>query len=164
MPMRRLANLTAGAILCLLVLSPRPAAADVTGFYGLNVSPWVQQTKGLAVGVTVVAVGVEFEYSSWTEDVAAKKPGLTTFAANVLLQTPISIKGLRIYGTAGAEVYRMVSGADDKLGVGLNVGGGVKITVTGPISIRLDYRIFPLASPIVAGKPQRAYAGLNLAL
>ncbi len=160
--MRRLAHLTAVAATCWLVLSARPASADITGYYGLAVSPWTGQTRGLAVGMTVLAIGVEFEYGSSSEDFIAKKPALTTFSANVLVQTPISIKGVRIYGTAGAEVYRMVLGADDKLGVGLNFGGGVKIGLAGPLNLRLDYRIFPLVSPIVEGKPQRVYAGLNL--
>jgi opacity protein-like surface antigen len=161
--MRSLARLAVAAILIVLTVAARPASADVTGFYGLTLSPWTHGTKGVAVGITLVALGVEFEYGTSSEDPAARRPGLSTGSVNAILQTPLAIKGVRLYGTAGAGVYRMVSGADDKFGVGINLGGGVKISVAGPISVRLDYRVFSLQNPPVAGKPQRAYAGLNLA-
>jgi hypothetical protein len=161
--MTRVTTLTAGAVLLLLLLPAGPACADITGFYGLTVSPWTQSTKGFAVGITVIAVGVEFEYASSAEDPVNKKPGLTTGSVNVLVQTPISIARVKLYATAGAGVYHMLNGADDKFGGGLNFGGGVKISAVGPLSIRVDYRIFALQGAPVEGKPQRVYAGLNLA-
>ncbi len=156
------ATILASLVAILLTLAPRGAAADVTGFYGLTVSPWSRAGKGFAVGVKVIAIGMEFEYSTSAEDKEGKKPGLTTYSVNALVQTPISIKGVRLYGTVGGGVYHMLSGADDKFGMGLNFGGGVRVSVVGPVNLRVDYRIFSLLSPPIDGKPQRLYAGVNL--
>jgi opacity protein-like surface antigen len=155
--------MTAGVILLLLLLPAGTASADITGFYGKTVSPWSHSTKGVAIGITVIAVGVEFEYATSIEDAVNNKPGLTTGSVNVLAQTPMRFKGVRLYATAGVGFYHMLSGATDKYGSGLNFGGGVKISAAGPISIRLDYRVFALQNPPVDGKVQRVYAGLNLA-
>jgi hypothetical protein len=47
--------------------------------------------------------------------------------------------------------------------VGINVGGGVKMNLAGPLRLRLDYRVFTLrGSDVRHSKPQRFYAGLNL--
>ena len=46
--------------------------------------------------------------------------------------------------------------------VGINVGGGVKWTLAGPLRLRLDYRIFTLQGDPRHPRPQRFYAGLNL--
>jgi opacity protein-like surface antigen len=44
----------------------------------------------------------------------------------------------------------------------LNVGGGVKINLAGPLRLRLDYRVFTLQGSQRDAKPQRFYAGVNL--
>ena len=55
--------------------------------------------------------------------------------------------------------------------MGTNVGGGVKISLAGPLRVRLDYRIFRLTDEFEAGvggggfskTSHRFYAGANIA-
>jgi hypothetical protein len=47
--------------------------------------------------------------------------------------------------------------------VATNLGGGVKITLVGPIRARLDYRIFNLRGEPLHSTVHRVYAGFNLA-
>ena len=46
--------------------------------------------------------------------------------------------------------------------VGVNLGGGVKMSLLGPLRLRLDYRIFKLRGEAQHPNVQRFYAGLNL--
>ena len=46
--------------------------------------------------------------------------------------------------------------------MGLNVGGGVKVNLAGPLRLRFDYRVFTLQGTPRHAKPQRFYAGVNL--
>ena len=81
---------------------------------------------------------------------------------NGLLQTPFPIAGMQFYGTAGGGVYRETLLGASETNVGLNVGGGVKISLIGPLRLRLDYRVFTLSGDPLHSKPQRFYAGLNV--
>jgi hypothetical protein len=82
---------------------------------------------------------------------------------NGLLQTPVPIGGIQFYGTAGAGVYRESLADVTETNVGINIGGGVKMNLAGPLRLRLDYRVFTLRGDDVRhSKPQRFYAGLNL--
>jgi opacity protein-like surface antigen len=70
---------------------------------------------------------------------------------------------MQFYGTAGGGVYREELLDVSETNVGINVGGGVKMNLAGPLRLRLDYRIFTLRGADVRhSKPQRFYAGLNL--
>jgi hypothetical protein len=81
---------------------------------------------------------------------------------NGLLQTPVEIAGMQFYGTAGGGVYRESLAEQTETHVGINVGGGVKMRLLGPVRLRLDYRVFTLQGDPRHSKPQRFYAGLNL--
>ncbi len=161
-----MARLRAHAVALLavwLIIPATPARADVTAFIGSMVTPWSARTTGVAVGMTVIVVGVEFEYAASPEDASTLTPGLTTGSLNVLVQAPFAVKRVVVYGTAGAGLYRQQLGAAEKTGTEINVGGGVKIGLAGPLRLRLDYRILTLRDAPVVGRPQRFYAGLNLA-
>lgn len=160
----RRASLKAGVCTFLLaMLSPSTAFADLTAFLGVTPTPSSRPAKGLALGITVLVVGVEFEYSDTSEDLEELAPSLRTGMVNVLVQTPMAIGGLQFYGTAGAGVYRERVAQFQETHVGLNVGGGVKVSLLGPLKLRLDYRLFTLQGSALHDKPQRVYAGLNLA-
>jgi len=160
----------------LLVISARPALADGTLFIGTsNVSGATnasrQTAKGFAIGAGLLIVGVEFEYASTAEDEQRFGPALRTGIGNVYVQTPVPIVGLQFYATTGGGVYREKSTAGTpteitKTGVTSNTGGGVKISLLGPLKARLDYRIFKLLgdkpSPTWNSTIQRLYAGVNL--
>ena len=141
---------------------PATAAADFTAFLGVNPTPSSRAVRGLSAGFGLLIVGFEFEYANTSEDLDDRAPGLRTFMFNGLLQTPFPIAGLQFYGTAGAGGYRETLNDASETQVGINVGGGVKISVAGPLRLRLDYRIFTLQGDPRHPRPQRFYAGLNV--
>ncbi len=148
--------------LSVLLLLPATAAADFTAFLGVNPTPSTRAVRGLAGGFGLLIVGFEFEYANTSEDLEQGAPGLKTFMFNGLLQTPMPIAGMQFYATAGGGGYRESFGDLSETQVGLNVGGGVKWTLAGPLRLRLDYRIFTLQGDSRHPRPQRFYAGLNL--
>lgn len=151
------------AILAAAVLAvPATASADLTAFLGFNPTPSTRAVKGFAIGTGLMIVGFEFEYAGANEDLLEGAPSLRTYMFNGLLQTPFPIARMQFYGTAGGGVYRETLDDDSETNVGVNVGGGVKITLAGPLRLRLDYRVSTLRGDARYSKPQRFYAGVNL--
>jgi hypothetical protein len=140
----------------------RQASADITAFLGSNMTPSNRLATGFGVGMGLVIVGFEFEYANTREELTDLAPGLRTFMFNGLLQTPIPIAGLQFYGTAGGGIYRETLNDNSETNFGVNVGGGVKVSLAGPLRLRFDYRVFTLSGSPLHSKPQRFYAGLNL--
>jgi hypothetical protein len=147
----------------LLASAAPPARADATAFLGVNTIPANRLTRGLAFGTGLLIIGFEAEYSDTTEDAERLAPSLRTGMLNVLVQTPVPIAGIQFYATAGGGVYRERLQALQETHVGVNIGGGIKLTVAGPLRLRFDYRLFRLNGSPVHSRPQRVYAGLNLA-
>jgi len=172
MRLRRLPAL----LFLVLAVSTRPAFADATLFIGTsNVSnsdnASRQTTKGFAIGAGLLVVGIEFEYAQTGEDVERFGPSLRTGVGNVYVQTPVPIAGLQFYGTTGGGLYRERSTAGTtvdvtKTGFASNTGGGVKVSLLGPLKARVDYRIFKLLGDKPRanwrGTVQRLYAGISL--
>ena len=146
----------------LALLTPVDAFADITAFVGINRTPSQRAVKGFAGGMGLLVVGFEFEFAQTVEDELKAAPGLTTYMVNGLAQTPFPIAGMQFYATAGGGVYRETLDDVTETNVGINVGGGVKANILGPLRLRLDYRIFTLRGAPRHSKPQRFYAGLNL--
>jgi opacity protein-like surface antigen len=152
------------AVAALLLLIAAPARADLTGFIGANLTPANRQVLGGALGVGLLVVGFEGEYAYTPDDPKASAPSLTTGMGNVLLQTPIAFFGFQPYFTTGAGLYRETLGTHQDTSIGFNTGGGVKISLIGPVRLRVDYRIFKLGSGALNSPAHRIYAGLNLKL
>ncbi|MGE5815711.1 MAG: hypothetical protein ACM36C_14580 [Acidobacteriota bacterium] len=150
-------------VVALVLAFPVRASADATAFIGVNTTPSNRTAKGFAIGITVLVVGIEFEYSNTGEDLPALAPSLTTFSGNALVQTPIPVAGIQFYGTAGVGGYRERLDRRQETNVSANIGGGAKISLLGPIKLRLDYRLFTLKGSPLHDKVQRVYAGINLA-
>ena len=148
--------------LAALLVFPVAASADVTAFLGVNGTPENRLVRGLSGGGGLLIIGFEFEYANTSEDLEEGAPALRTYMMNALLQTPFPIAGMQFYATAGAGGYRETFGAFSETHVGVNVGGGVKVTLVGPLRLRLDYRVFNLQGESLHDRPQRFYAGLNL--
>jgi opacity protein-like surface antigen len=146
----------------LLVATTGRAWADATVFVGANTTPANRLTRGAAVGIGLLVVGFEFEYSATDEDLASGAPSLKVGSGNALLQTPIPIFGFQPYVTAGVGFYSEQLSAHDDTGFGQNVGGGVKIALAGPLRLRVDYRVFHLGSDALYSPSHRFYAGVNL--
>jgi hypothetical protein len=149
-------------IAALLTCVATPAFADATIFIGANSTPANRQAKGFALGIGLLVVAFEFEYSSTAEEPPDAAPALKTGMGNVVLQTPIAIMGLQPYFTTGGGAYRETLGTRQETQFGVNTGGGVKISLIGPIRARLDYRVFKLRGEPLHDTVHRVYAGLNL--
>jgi hypothetical protein len=155
-------RLVPGLVLLAALACPAPASADFTAFIGSNFTASNRLTTGLSAGFGLVIVGFEFEYANTREDLGDFAPELRTFMFNGLLQTPFPIAGMQFYGTAGGGVYHESLNEDSETNFGINVGGGVKVSLAGPLRLRLDYRVFTLSGDARHERPQRFYAGLNL--
>ena len=152
----------AASALCLWALTPAPASADATAFIGANTSPANRTVKGFAVGAGLLIIGFEFEYADTTDDVAAGAPSLKMGTGNMLLQTPIAFAGVQPYFEIGGGVYHEELATFSNTGFVGNTGGGVKITLVGPIRLRVDYRVMTLKNGALVTPAHRVYAGLNV--
>ena len=146
----------------LLVLVSSPAFADATLFLGSTTTPTNRPAKGFAVGVGLLVVGFEFEFAETSANLVEAAPSLRTGMGNVLVQTPVGVAGMQFYLTTGAGAYREVLRDRQETHVGVNTGGGVKVSLLGPIKARLDYRVFKLRGEPLYKSVHRVYAGLNL--
>jgi Outer membrane protein beta-barrel domain len=149
-----------------LLLIPAPLFADATAFIGVHTNPERQTMRGFAGGFSLLIVGFEGEYARAGEDESAGIPSLLTISGNIYVQTPIPVFGTRFYATTGTGVYREEVDAMDHRETNLvfNTGGGAKITLAGPLRLRLDYRVLKLrGEPLRPSTVHRVYAGINLA-
>jgi len=151
------------AAVCLAFLAA-PAYADITGFIGTTTTPENRLVKGFAAGIGLLVIGFEFEYASTNDDPAQGAPSLKTGMGNVLLQTPGPIFGLEPYFTTGGGIYHEALGAHEDTSFGANIGGGVKVSLVGPLRVRIDYRVFKLGSDALYSPAHRFYVGLNVKL
>jgi hypothetical protein len=150
-----------GVMLAAMAMA-RPAAADATAFIGAATSPANRQVRGFAVGSGLLILGFEFEYSDTTDDPAALAPSLKVGSGNILLQTPGAFFGVQPYFTTGAGYYSETLGVRSDSGFAPNTGAGVKISLAGPLRLRVDYRVFKLGGGALVSPAHRIYAGLNL--
>ena len=157
--MKRL--LLIGLVLIALLI-PSDAYADLTAFFGVNPTPVNRPVRGFAVGAGLLIVGFEFEYANTSDDEVLAAPKLQTYMFNGLVQTPVAIAGMQFYATAGGGGYRESLFDTSETHVGYNVGGGVKVSLAGPLRLRFDYRVFTLQGEPRYSNPQRFYAGVNL--
>jgi hypothetical protein len=148
--------------IALLLSMPAPARADITAFIGANMTPANRQVRGGAIGFGLLVIGFEGEYAFTPDDPRASAPSLKTGVGNVVLQTPVPFFGLQPYFTTGGGFYQEELGLHSDTGFALNSGGGVKVSLVGPLRLRVDYRIFKLGSGALHSPAHRIYAGLNL--
>jgi hypothetical protein len=146
----------------LLLSTASNAWADATLFLGTATAPSNRTTRGFAIGAGLLIIGFEFEYGDTVEDELDAAPSLRTGMGNLLIQTPFAIAGFQPYFTTGAGVYRESLGSIDETNFGINNGGGVKISLVGPVRARVDYRVFSLRGSPIEDTVQRLYVGLNL--
>lgn len=139
------------------------ASADVTAFVGVNTAPSNRTVRGVAAGLTLIVLGFEFEYSDTGEDLAALAPSLRTGIGSLLVQTPFPVSRIQLYGIVGGGLFRERLGSIQETNVAVGAGGGVKLKLAGPLRLRLDYRIFTLRGQPLHARPQRIYAGVNVA-
>jgi hypothetical protein len=147
---------------CVVLAFAASARADATLFLGANTTPSNRPVSGASLGAGFLVVAFEFEYSSTSVDIDDAAPSLKTYMGNGLLQTPFPIFGFQPYVTAGVGLYRERLGTHTDTGFAPNSGGGVKISLAGPLRLRVDYRVFRLGGGALHSPAHRLYAGLNL--
>lgn len=152
----------AALVVCALLTGAHPARADLTAFLGVTPTPENRTLMGVAGGFSLLVVGFEVEYARAPEPERDALPGLRTWSGNVLLQTPLDLGGVQLYGTAGFGAYREDLRGGSETGTAANLGGGVKIKLAGPLRVRLDYRLFNLQGTPSYETYHRFYAGANL--
>ena len=145
-----------------VLMVPRTATADITGFIGVTRTPENRALRGFAFGFGLLVVGFEFEYANTIEDKLESLPSLQTGSGNVLIQSPVEIFRIQPYGTVGGGLFRERLGTEQETNYGTNAGGGAKIALAGPLRLRLDYRVFRLNGKPINQTYQRFYAGANL--
>ena len=151
------------ALICAMVLfAAAPVWADATVFVGANLTPTNRAVRGGALGAGLLIIGFEGEYAFTPDDPEAAAPSLVTGSGNVLLQTPFAVLGLQPYVTTGAGLYREKLGTHQDTSFALNTGGGVKVSLAGPLRLRVDYRVFKLGSGALSSPAHRISLGLNL--
>lgn len=152
----------AAAAAALVISGPAPAHADVTAFLGAFVAPTRQMAQGLAVGFKILVVGVEFEAVKATEDLDAHRPEIQAGSASVLVETPTG--RVKLYALLGAGLYRdLVAGVSEDISTSVHIGGGVKITLSGPVGLRVDYRMVNMNGRVEDKRQHRLYAGVRVA-
>ncbi len=162
MPVCRLraGGATGALTVCLVLLASAPAHADATFFLGSTMTPEARAARGVALGASFVILGFEFEYSTTSDDPANAAPGLKTGMGNVYAQTPLGV--VQFYALIGAGLYRERLGEDQETSAATSIGGGAKVSLAGPLRLRLDYRVFNLRGQPLHTRVHRMYAGLNL--
>ncbi len=150
------------ATAALLLVIAAPAFADATAFLGTTTTPANRAVKGFGIGSGFAVVAFEFEYADTSEDLSAGAPSFRTGMGNVLLQTPFAIHGFQPYFTTGGGVFHESLGAISETSFAANTGGGVKISLAGPLRARVDYRLFRLSGDPLFETVNRVYAGLNI--
>ena len=144
------------------LLAATPAWADATVFLGATTTPANRTVRGGALGAGLLIIGFEGELAFTPDDPKAAAPSLVTGSGNVLVQTPFPILGLQPYLTTGAGLYQEKLGTLQDTSFLLNTGGGVKISLVGPLRLRVDYRVFKLGSDALYSPAHRVYLGVNL--
>jgi len=153
---------TIGLAAFCLALSAQPARADVTAFLGVSPTPDNHGARGFSAGLGLLFLGFEFEYSHISEDELEALPSLKTWSGNVLVETPVEIAGMKLYATAGGGGYRETLDIREDTHAAINVGGGAKIGLVGPLRVRIDYRVFSLKGSPLYSTYHRLYVGANL--
>jgi len=143
-----------------LLVKPAPASADITAFYGFSPTVDSRPAKGVAVGMSSMIFGAEFEYSKIDEDITGVAPGLSTYMGQGMLITPG--RKAQLYLTAGVGRYNEKFSGAEVSGTATSFGAGIKWRLAGPLKIRADYRTFSLSGTPVSDKPKRFYVGLNI--
>jgi hypothetical protein len=123
---------------------------------------------GVAFGFSNPRFALEIGYAG-TVGRSDTRPAAFSVSVDLIVMTPLRAGRAQFYGLAGfgmyAESYQQGHGTGALQA--LNYGGGAKIPLSGPVSLRLEYRIFnadrETGDPrIGTAPPQRLSAGLSL--
>ena len=127
------------------VAQTRESPVNITAFCGVAMAPGPHPAIGVAVGHKPHPgpVSLEFEYwRSWRDPIEGV-PAIGTFAVNILTELSPRQSRFQFYGTFGAGLYALLH--EDQVSEvtdARNIGGGAKVSLAGPLKLRMDYRAF----------------------
>ena len=148
-------------LLLLLGAGAGPASADLTVFAGRTAPD--HTTHGAALGISLRPVGLEFEYAGMPAAGSDEKPARRTGLFNLIFSTPLNrIRRLQLYGAVGGGLYHERAEPHAETNLAASAGGGVSISLAGPLRLRIDYRFLVLRDATSDRRPRRVYAGLNM--
>ena len=160
----------AGGVATPAVAQTWESPVNITAFAGVAVASGPHQANGVAVGLKPEPgpVSFEFEYSRSRRDPVAGVRAIETLACNILVQPSRQRSRFQFYGTLGVGLYAPLHDLSHPRGGGVhqssepdsarNVGGGAKVTLAGPLKLRMDYRAFFLAGG--ESNQHRFYVGI----
>ena len=145
-------------LVALVLMNPVSARADATVLVGLKSVEGLRPSFAWSFGYRPSAVGVEVEYLS-------TRPGDYSAGGifGSVIVIPVTIAKAHIFVVGGVGVWGEGFEGGKRTGVlsAVNVGGGVLVDLTGPLKLRLDYRLFRLGEvskeEIGAIAPSRKY-------
>jgi hypothetical protein len=133
----------------------RAIAGGAGGCHGISRSvPRPASTWPRAAGAIVI-VSFEVEAAQILEQTADAEPRLTTGMANILAGRRSTSRGC---SSRHRRAGLTANGSAAETNGAVNLGGGVKIGLAGPLKLRLDYRLFRLRGT----RRHRVYAGATL--
>ena len=165
--------LLASALIGLLATAG-PASADATVYAGAVTGGGSRSVVGGAIGFfpreTGAVIGFEIDHMRTIGGVTPSRPRIESSGGALLVQVYVVPRRFQAYGALGGGVFSQDGGDQTAAGIAANFGGGIKITLAGPLRIRLDYRLFVLSQnpdqsleALSYKHPQRVTAGLALA-
>jgi Outer membrane protein beta-barrel domain len=122
---------------------------------------------GAGFGFSNPRFALEIEYAG-TVGQSDTTPAAFSITVNLIVMTPLRAGRAQFYGLAGFGVY--AESYQEGHGSGalqaLNFGAGAKVPLNGPLSLRLEYRLFTGEREATdprkgTGPPQRLSAGLS---
>ena len=152
-PLRRAIRIAA-----LLAAVAAPASADGIFLVAAYPARTSLPVVGASVGQWSRAVGFEIEVAA-TVGASAGDRIDESLTANLLVRTPLRIRGAQLYGVAGIGVYGQIRGS---VGSGevqaVVLGAGVNIPLRHRLRLRCDYRVLSGATDGSAGFPKTVHA------
>lgn len=139
---------------------PPDPPVSITACAGVTMGFGAHPSSGFAVALKPHPgpVSLEFEYLRGRPHPVATGSGIATFAGNILVQPLHQRSRFQFYGTFGVGVYSLVRDYQGSTDSARNVGGGAKVTLAGPLKLRMDYRAFFLAGG--ESNQHRFYVGI----
>ena len=126
------------------------ARATLESLLALGALPVINENDTVATA--------EIRYGD-NDRLAARVAQMTGADCPVLLS---DVEGLYSADPNREPVFSETLDTRSETNVGYNTGGGVKVSLAGPVRLRVDYRVFKLGSGALNSPAHRVYAGLNL--
>ena len=146
----------------LLALTPTPALADLTAFIGANATPTNRPVRGFAGRRELSHPGVRVRVREHDRRSRYRRPVPSNRDGQSPRADALSGFGIAVLRHGWRRTLSRAPRRSPGDPRGREHRGGVKISLAGPLRLRVDYRFFTLRGKPLHPRSQRVYAGLNL--